>query len=809
MEKFIKKLIPYSWLIVLVGIGLSVLSFKPAIKLLSHVNTEPAKLLPDSNPSVVLSDEIDKKFKKKGGGDLVILVSSPNPIANQKAIDALVAYLSKLPEVERIKYQKEGYEFLNDHKLLYMDLEDIQEVKERIHRKIQQEKLGGLYVDFESNKNQNDPFQFGDLNKKYRNEYIRVVKSPYYTNEDGTAYALWLYPRFESSASFSEYRRFYERIHNSLENFDLSQFGTPLKISYAGAIKTRLNEYSALLSDLLRGGIISFYGILLILVLYFSRFFSLILLFIPLAFGILGGFAISSTFLSHLNIVTSFLFSILSGLGIEIGIHLFSRYNDDREAGVSRDQALINMLTKTGRSAISGVLLNCVIFFVLVINQFRGFSEFGWIAGISYLLSLASFLIFFPALLVVGESIGFLRFKPHKKRILSWLKNHIKNFPAPGIIGSICLALFAFFLFLSPFVKFEWQYSVLKIRVPETEKARVLLRDITGKANTAAAVIIPNEETAMAIRQEYEDRKEADKQSPTLDFFRSHYDLFPTEQDQKIRLLREIDFLLKDDALNVVKGKDRELINDFRAAIARTKKVYSKEEIPKNLKSSFFGKGEYSKEQVGFVNPIPDLELDDGRNAIAFYRDAYEVKVGNKSYYAISDSMVFADVLTTMFRDSKKVMILSILFLIFVIYLDFRNLRNSILAFGSILWGVIGMMALMVLLDLKYNFYNMVMIPLVFGMTVDSSVHLIHRFEELGRSSVTGALFTSGAAAFISSLTNMLGYSGLLIAHHPGLNSIGNLAVIGMSTCMIGSLLFLPATLQWMTNRRKFIAMPS
>lgn len=807
MIHFIRKLIPYSWLIVLICTGLTAVAFRPAIKLLSHVNTEPAKLLPDSNPSVVLSDEVDKKFKKKGGGDLVVIVSSPNPEANQKALDALVTHFSKLPEVERIKYQKEGYEFLNDHKLLYMEIEDIKEVKERIRRKIQQEKLGGLYLDFESDgevKNEEDPFQFGDLNKKYRNEYIQVVKSPYYTNTDGTAYALWLYPHFENSSSFSEYRRFYELIDNSLKSFDLNQFGTKLELSYAGAIKTRLNEYSALISDLLRGGIISFCGILLVLVLYFRRFFSLILLFIPLASGILGGFAISSTFLSHLNIVTSFLFSILSGLGIEIGIHLFARYIDDRNSGLSRDQALMNMLTKTGRSAIAGVLLNCVIFFILVINQFRGFSEFGWIAGISYLLSLISFLVFFPALLVVAEQIHLLRFKPHKESFISWLKNRFTTFPAPRVVAGTCLALFVLFVFLTPFLKFEWQYSVLKIRVPETEKARSLLRDITGKANTAAAVIIPDEKTAMAIRHEYETRKERNPLLSTIDFFRSHYDLFPTDQDEKIKLLKEIDFLLKDDALNVVKGKDRELLNDFREAIARTKKVYSKEEIPKNLKEAFFGKGEYDKEQVGFVNPVPDLELDDGRNAIAFYQDAYEVKVDNKSYYAISDSMVFADVLTTMFRDIKKVLVLSILFLVFVIYLDFRNFRNSLLVFGSILWGVVGMMALMVLLGLKFNFYNMIMVPLVFGMTVDSSVHLIHRYEELGRSSVPQALFTSGAAAFLSSMTNMLGYSGLLIAHHPGLNSIGNLAVIGMTTCMIGSLVFLPAALQWMTNRRKY-----
>ena len=63
------------------------------------------------------------------------------------------------------------------------------------------------------------------------------------------------------------------------------------------------------------------------------------------------------------------------------------------------------------------------------------------------------------------------------------------------------------------------------------------------------------------------------------------------------------------------------------------------------------------------------------------------------------------------------------------------------------------------------------------------------------------ALFTSGSAALMASLTTMLGYAGLVFAHHPGLRSIGILAVIGMGTCMVSSLVFLPAFLQVLSVR--------
>ncbi len=803
LESFIRRLIPYSWVVILICLLLTGLSVKPAVRLLGNVSTELSKLLPDDNHNVVLTGEIKKKFRKKGGGDLVILVSSSDPQANKRGIDSLVDSLSKLPQVERVKYQKDGFQFLNDHKLLYIEVDDLEKIRDRINRKIQQEKLGGLYIDFESGEakeQEKDPFQFEDLSEKYRNEYIRSIKSPYYTNDDETTYALWVYPANKDS-SLTYFREFYSLITDHLSRFDPQQFGTPLTISYAGSIRTRLDEYTTLMNDLKKGGIISLSGILLVLFLYFRRIASLFLIFIPLASGILGGFAICSFFLPHLNVVTSFLFAILSGLGVEIGIHLYARYQDDRESGIGRDDALINCLMKTGRSAIAGVTLNCVTFFILVLNEFRGFSEFGWIAGIGLLISLVSFLVFFPALLVFAERIRFLRFHRERKRIVDWLKKRFPVFPWPRTVMVSCVVLFLLFLGSLPFLGFEWNYGVLKIHIPETDQAKSLLRDITGRVNSAAAIMIPDEPTAALIRQEYQRRKESDDQSPTIDFFRSHYDLFPKEQEKKMALLREIEELLNDDALNAVKGEKKVMIDDFRSAIARTKKVKSEKDIPQGLKDAFFGRGEFFKEQVGFVNPLPHLELDDGRNAVAFHDDAQEVKVGGKTYYAVSDAMIFADVLTTMFKDSRRVIILSILVLIIVIYLDFRNWQKSLLAFGSVFWGVMGMLALMALFEFKFNFYNMIIVPLVLGMAVDNSVHLIHRFDEFKRTSVMNALFTSGTAAGLSSLTNMLGYSGLVIAHHPGLNSIGNLAVMGMMTCMIGSLVFLPAALQFIKNR--------
>ena len=47
----------------------------------------------------------------------------------------------------------------------------------------------------------------------------------------------------------------------------------------------------------------------------------------------------------------------------------------------------------------------------------------------------------------------------------------------------------------------------------------------------------------------------------------------------------------------------------------------------------------------------------------------------------------------------------------------------------------------------------------------------------------------------------MVGFAGLLLSFHPGLRSIGLLAVVGIGTTLLSALLFLPALLQWLEDR--------
>ena len=85
----------------------------------------------------------------------------------------------------------------------------------------------------------------------------------------------------------------------------------------------------------------------------------------------------------------------------------------------------------------------------------------------------------------------------------------------------------------------------------------------------------------------------------------------------------------------------------------------------------------------------------------------------------------------------------------------------------------------------------------------DAGAHLVHRYREEGRGSILAVLRSTGEHVTMGAVTTMIGFAGLLLSFHPGLNTIGELAVVGIGTTLLAALVFLPALLQWMEDRSK------
>ena len=66
---------------------------------------------------------------------------------------------------------------------------------------------------------------------------------------------------------------------------------------------------------------------------------------------------------------------------------------------------------------------------------------------------------------------------------------------------------------------------------------------------------------------------------------------------------------------------------------------------------------------------------------------------------------------------------------------------------------------------------------------------------------VAGAVRTSGKAIIVSSLTTMVAFGSLTLAEYEGSSSLGLTLLLGVTSCMITSLVVLPSVL-WMVPVR-------
>ncbi len=131
-----------------------------------------------------------------------------------------------------------------------------------------------------------------------------------------------------------------------------------------------------------------------------------------------------------------------------------------------------------------------------------------------------------------------------------------------------------------------------------------------------------------------------------------------------------------------------------------------------------------------------------------------------------------------------------------LMFVNFGSVRWALLAVVPLVVGVLWMLFFVEVFGLKLNFYNMIVMPAVLGIGNDAGVHMVHRYRELGPGSIRAVIRSTGEHVTMGSLTTMLGFAGLLLSFHPGLESIGQLAVVGIGSTLAAALLFLPALLQ-------------
>ena len=140
-----------------------------------------------------------------------------------------------------------------------------------------------------------------------------------------------------------------------------------------------------------------------------------------------------------------------------------------------------------------------------------------------------------------------------------------------------------------------------------------------------------------------------------------------------------------------------------------------------------------------------------------------------------------------------------VLIVIVVVWLDFRNVRMTLLALFPLVTSKLQLFGLMGLLGIPLNPANMIVLPLILGIGVDTGVQIVHDY--LREPHPYRMNPSTSAALVVNTLMNIVGFGALMIASHRGLHSLGRVLTLGMACCLL-SCMVMPSLLQLLPDMR-------
>ena len=795
----------------LAALGVSALGLAFALNL--RIDTDLAGLLPRSYPSVQALD----RLRDTVGGESAasVIVQSPSFEANRAFAETLIPIAMQMqgdgygePYFVRHEYRKD-VGFLERNALYFATDDELDELILYLKQQWARAQRVGLQLPRRAP---------GEPALKLIETYRDAAPTEFPVSDDSTTMVVRFYPSgSQTNLQFvGDLYRDLNRLVDSLR----SRSGHPeMEVFVGGLLERQLIEVEAIRRDLIGsvGGGVAM--VLLIVMLYFwykgvqarrgdrippSLVWSelrrtpvaALLVAVPLAMSLTWTFGVAELVYGRLNLMTSMLVLVLFGLGVDYGIHYFARYTEERGAGLDPEAANLRTFAETGPAIAVSALTTAASLFVLFVADFKGFSQFGVIAGTGIVFAMLATLGLLPALLVLCEDRGMLRLEATENRRDP--RRYDRTLPGWRVLlaGSVVLTLVM--LGLAPRVAFEYRFSELEPEFAEHLELREKEGLVYSEARrNPAYIIVDNEDDVAVVTDTLRARMERDTMILAVESLQERYPTTPEEQQDRLDRIDEIRSWLDRPEMRIL-GADR--VRRLRRA-AETTEPITIDQVPRFLKAQFTSR---TGELGNFVIVYPAEGMSDGRNSMHFSELAGEVTTPGPeatTYHAASTSIVAAEMMRLLIEESPLMILLTGLVLLSLLYVMFRSVRWSLLAATPLMLGVVWMLGMMGLFGVRLNFYNLVVLPAVLGIGVDGGVHIINRYRKEGRCCMTRILRSTGEHIAVGSLTTLVAFAWWLFSFHPGLNSIGVLAVIGISAVLVAGLVALPSLLEWLEAR--------
>jgi uncharacterized protein len=312
------------------------------------LDPDVTQLLPPGTPSVVEVERLRARFG--GVGYVVLLVDGGSAEARRAYADAVAPELARLETVKFVD-EKLPREFFEKRALYFAEPADLAELDRRLEARRRWEVEHSL-VDLEDSTPPS--IDVSDLEAKYRARAESAGESKervsaYHEDPEGRKLAIFVRPtELASDLDFS--KRVVADVEAVLERVPPSTIDPSMRVELTGRYKKRVDLQSMLGRDLGRTSMLALGLVVLYVALHFRRVLAVVLVLAPLYLGITMSYGLAGALFGKLNILTAFIGAILVGIGIDNGLHILGRFEEERRRGKNDEAAVRTAFGEAGAS---------------------------------------------------------------------------------------------------------------------------------------------------------------------------------------------------------------------------------------------------------------------------------------------------------------------------------------------------------------------------------------------------------------------------------------------------------------------------
>jgi len=554
-----------------------------------------------------------------------------------------------------------------------------------------------------------------------------------------------------------------------------------------------------------------------------------------------------------LNLVSIAFCVLLVGLGLDFSIHVMAHIEERARSGGALSKALENTGRTVGPALLLSAITTACAFFAFIPTDFIGMSQLGLIGGAGVLIAFVVSVTAIPAITTLLPRTAVTRLwgagdksagpgKPaHDSQTTASADNNsaLRDTIPFHTAGALAILLAAgASLYFAPAARFD--ADPMSLRSPDSPSVKALqpLYSNPDDAPYRLSILSDGGDKAVALSDKLEALEPVHKTLSLNSFI-------PEDQDLKLQII-EISYpsfvhIVEGDGLaltepeagltpveGLIKALEQEQDSAGATALLAAMKKVSASTSPTlvtELEGDIFAHFQALIDRFKLQLNIDAVEIEQVPAALTTrFRDSegqWRIEVLPKAdirdpseLSGFVDTVLAAapeaagaplqivragEVVADAMIQATATAILAVGLLCFIV------LRSpAMVAAVLIPLGVAASLTLggSVLLGIPFNYANIIVLPLLIGLGVDSGIHLAMRRNKLGKSRDLYRTSTPRAVLF-SALTTIAAFASLGLSDHRGTASMGYLLTLAIGCTLVSTIVLTPILLDWFQRGRK------